>query len=175
MNRENIILPILSTIIWASIIATILIVIKVSGQENLLKEFLQTTASGTIQNIAFTAGGPFGMWIIIYLLFRFSSKSMPLGTIKLFLRFTEDEYEKNPPTNHADFLKAKCFYSVYDNGNLVLNDKEVKIQTDKDVGPYIYVKAEKIENPEFEVKLEYNEIEWFGDSYSPKIGGVKLQ
>lgn len=174
--RETITLAIVSLLIAAVAVGLILTVFLFSGHENLLKEMLQSTAEGKIEEVAFTAGGPFGMWVIAFLMLRFAMRKTKLYSIKLFLRFPDSLPQ--PPVRPTEFRNAKCWYVTLSNGQEI-DRKDVTIQTDqihKDVYvPYIYVEPSKIENPEFQVFLEYESEEWLSDSYSPKKGSIDLR
>jgi len=173
---ETLTLALIPLGIVGAVVGLILLIFVVSGHQDLLSQMLQSTAKGELSGVAFTAGGPFGMWVIAFLLFRHTTRAPPPGSIKLFLRFPEPNPQVPPPSQPAHFRDADCWYSIFSNGEKVGSDTQVMIQIDKDVGaPYIYVKAPAIENPEFQVRLKYREHEWFSDSYSPKKGDVDLR
>lgn len=158
------------------IVVLILLIFLLSGSQDLLSEMLNSTAKGELFGVAFTAGGPFGMWVIIFLLFLvYTKRHAPLGSIKLLLNFQDTNPQKTPPSQPAHFHNVKCWYSVFSNGQKVVHDKKERVQIDRDAGPYIYVQAPRIENPEFQVKLEYRDQKWFSDTYSPKKGWVYLR
>jgi hypothetical protein len=167
-------------VIVCVIVVLILLIFLLSGSQDLLTEMLNSTAKGELFGVAFTAGGPFGMWFIIFFLFLLYTKSYtkrhaPLGSIKLLLNFQDINSQKTPPSQTDHFHNVKCWYSVFSNGQKVVNDKKERVQIDRDAGPYIYVQAPRIENPEFEVRLEYRDQRWFSDTYSPKKGWVYLR
>lgn len=179
-TRETISLALISLVIVGVIVGFILLIFWVSGHQDLLSQMLQSTAKGELFGVAFTAGGPFGMWIIAFILLRYAIKGVSLGPIKLFLRFPAAQ-GKSPPSRLADFRKAKCWYSIRNGSKIVERDKKVQILSviaDKEkssVAPYIYVKAPIIENPLIEVRLEYEGKEWLSDSYPVKEGDLNLQ
>lgn len=173
--REIVVLALIALAIVSVVVCLILLIFLISGHKDLLSYMLQSTAKGELFGVAFTAGGPFGMWVIVFLLFRYALKGVPLS-IKLFLRFPDSEIP--PPARPADFRNTKCWYLIFSNGQ-EMTKKLVTIQTDQIdrnvYVPYIYIKVPKFENPEFQVKLEYGGEEWFSDSYSPKKGSVDLR
>jgi hypothetical protein len=174
--KETLNLSLLALAVVSVVVGLILLIFKISGQQDLLSQMLQSTAEGKISGVAFTAGGPFGMWIIAFLVLRYSIGSAPLGSIKLYLRFPDPQTA--PPTHPADLSAAICSYSVFSDGEEITT-KRANIQTDQVdqnfYAPYIYVRAPRIDNPEFQVKLEFRGDEWLSDSYSPKKGSVDLQ
>ncbi len=174
-TAETLTLALGALLIAVVIIGLILLIFFLSGHEELLLEMLQSTAKGEFLGVAFTAGGPFGMWVIATLILLLIRKRIPLRSIKLFLNFPEPDPQVPPPSQPAHFRNAKCWYSIFSNGRQVVLDKKVTIQVDTDAGPYIYVQTPGIENPEFQVKLVYVGREWFSDSYSPKKGSVDLR
>lgn len=174
-TAEILTLALLALGIVVAVVALILLIFLLTGHQALLSEFLHSTAEGELFGVAFTTGGPFGMWIIAFLLFRFAGKQFSQGAIKLYLRFPEPQVAP-PPSRTSEYHNSTCWYSVLSNGQAVGKPKETKIQIDQDIGaPYIYVKATRVENPEFQVRFKYQEQEWLSDSYSPKTGSVDLQ
>ena len=176
--RETVLLAVISLLIAAVIVGLILVVFLVSGNQELLSQMLQNTVEGELLGIIFTAGGPFGMWVIAFVLLIYILKrSQSLGAIRLMLRFPDSPTP--PPSQPAHFNQAKCWYSVFSNGQTKFMEQEVPILTIQSspgvYAPYIYVKAPGVEDPEFQVRLEYEQTEWFSDSYSPKKGGVDLR
>ena len=174
--RETMALTFMALVVVAVVVGLILLIFNVSGNQELLDQLLQSTAEGELFGIALTAGGPFGMWVIAFLLFRSAVKGSPMGSIKLFLRFPESGV--SPPTRPSEFRNSVCSYVIFSHGEKVTEEITI-IQTDQissDVYvPYIYVKAPKIDDPEFQIKLEHQGEEWLSDSYSPKKGSVDLR
>lgn len=174
--KETITLAMVSLLIVAVAVGLILTVFLFSGHEDLLKEMFQSSAEGKIVEVAFTASGPFGMWVIAFLMLRFAMRKTKLYSIKLFLRFPDSLPQ--PPVRPAEFRNSKCWYVTLSNGKEI-DRKDITIQTDqihRDVYvPYIYVEPSKRENPEFLIFLEYGGEEWLSDSYSPKKGSVDLR
>jgi len=174
-TRETITFAFIALFIVGVVVVLILLIFWLSGHQDLLSRMLQSTAEGELFGVAFTAGGPFGMWVIAFLLLRYASRGARIGPIKLFLRFPDPQVP--PPSRPADFRNARCWYSILANGQKVSEEK-VTIQTDqidRDIYvPYVYVRAPRIKNPEFEIRLEYGGEEWFSDSYSPEKGSVNL-
>jgi phosphotransferase system glucose/maltose/N-acetylglucosamine-specific IIC component len=175
-TRETIILALIALLIAGTVVGLILVIFLLSGHQDLLSQMLQSTAKGELFGVTFTAGGPFGMWVIAFLLFRYTIKGALIRSVKLILRFPDSQVP--PPSQPADFRNAECQYLIFSNGHKV-NEKKVTIQTDQiDENvymPYIYVKVPKIENPEFQISLKYEGEEWLSDSYSPKKGNVDLR
>lgn len=171
---ETLALALGAALIMGIIVCLILVIFLISGQEQLLVEMLQSTVKGELVGIAFTAGGPFGMWVITILILYLIKKRVPLKSMQIFLSF-EPESQKPLPSCSAHFQSAKCSYSILSEGQRIGSKKEVPIQIDQYAGPYIYVRSSEIENSEYEIKLEYGGYEWFSDSYSPKRGRVSLQ
>lgn len=168
-------IALLALVIITVVVILIIIIFLLSGHKAILTQFLTSTVEGNLYGMVFTTGGPFGMWIIAFLLLRFTGQKISLGSIRLYLTFPEPQ-ENVPPTRNLEFCESKCFYSVFNNGDRVIKDKLVEVQIDNDVNaPYIYVNASKFENPEFQVSLNYNNQEWISDSFSPKTGSVELQ
>lgn len=166
-----------SLIIVVIIVSVILGIFKVSGNQESLTQFLSSTAEGEIGGLTITVGGPFGMWVIAFILLRRVLKETPLGSIKLFINF--EDLGTSPPTTPIHFQNARCFYSILSNGEEVETNKVARVQFQR-VNPqiqvpYIYVSAPSIENPEFQVRIDYNQNEWFSDSYSPKTGRVEMR
>lgn len=62
--------------ITAGIVGLILLIFITNNQEQLLQEMVRSTAEGEFLGVAFTAGGPFGMWIIATFLITVSKKSV---------------------------------------------------------------------------------------------------
>ena len=172
---ETLTLALIGLLITAVTVGLILLIFLLSGHQGLLSEMLQSTAKGEFFGVAFTAGGPFGMWVIAVLILLLIRKRVPLRSIKLFLHFAEPDPQVLPPSQPAHFHNAACWYSIFSNGQEVVRDKKATIHTDQDAGPYIYVQAPGIKNPEFQVRLEYRGREWVSDSYSPKKGSVNLR
>lgn len=157
------------------VVGLILLLYLVTGQITLVDQLLQSTAEGDLGGIAFTAGGPFAMFVISYLLLYYSSDRIgALGAIKLYLYFPELVHPVGPPSQPADFDKAICWYKVFSDDEEIKPREEANIRF-QDMLPYIYVSAPKIENPEFQVRLEYNGHEWISDSFTPKTGRVPLR
>lgn len=172
---ETLTLALIALLIAAVMVGLILLIFLLSGHQELLSQMLQSTAKGELFGVAFTAGGPFGMWVIATLILLLIRKRVRLRSIKLFLRFPESNPQVLPPSRPAHFDNAACWYSIFTNGQKVVHDKKATIHTDEDAGPYIYVQAPGVENPEFQVRLQYRDREWVSDSYSPKKGSVNLR
>lgn len=171
---ETLALALGAALITAIIVCLILLIFLISDQEQLLVEMLRNTVKGDLFGVAFTAGGPFGMWVITILILYQIKKRVPLKSIQIFLSF-ESESQKPLPSCSSHFQSARCSYSILSEGQRIGSDKVVPIQIDQYAGPFIYVRSSEIENPEYEIKLEYRGHEWFSDSYSPKKGRVNLQ
>ncbi|MFX0199100.1 MAG: hypothetical protein ACFFCW_23505 [Candidatus Hodarchaeota archaeon] len=174
--EEAVTLALYALIIVAVVVGLILSIFLVSGHKDLLSQMLQSTAKGELSGVAFTAGGPFAMWIAAFILLGFTAREAPLGTIRLLFCFPDPEMP--PPSKPADFRNAKCWYLVFSNG-MRIGEEPVTIHThqiDRNIYvPYVYVKARRIENPTFQIRMEYGGRDWFSDSYSPKEGGVDLR
>jgi len=176
---EIITITLVSLAIVSVVVGLILLIFMLSGHQDLLSQMLQNTAKGEVLSVAFTAGGPFGMWIITFILIRYTISGIPLVTMKIFLHFPKPQ--QAPPSKPSDFRNAKCWYSIFSDGTKVINDTEVTILADlvdreRNVYvPYIYVKDPGIENPEFQFKLEYGGQEWYSDSLSLKNRSVDLR
>jgi hypothetical protein len=179
--KDAITLAIIALGIVAAVILIILLIFWVSGNQDLLLQMLQSTAKGELFGMAFTAVGPFGMWLIVFLFLSWrSTKHIPSGSIKLWLSFPEPQ-EVPYPSKPVHFRKAKCWYSIYSNGKQVESDKVVPVHTylmdkvENIYRPYIYVEAPGIENPVFQIGLKYEDHEWYSDSYSHTVGEVNLE
>lgn len=179
-TEETISLALIALVIVGAVVSLILLIFRLSGHQDLLSQMLQSTAKGELFGVAFTAGGPFGMWVIAFILLWYPISGASLGPIKLFLRFPGAQ-EKSPPSQSPDFRETTCWYSIYNGSEILKRDKEVQILSDTvdrekgTVAPYIYVKAPRIENPVIEVRLEYKGKEWVSDSYPVKEGEMSLQ
>lgn len=169
-------LTFMALVVVVVVVGLILLIFNISGNQELLDRLLQSTAEGQLLGIALTAGGPFGMWVIAFLLFRNSMRATPMGSIKLFLRFPESDV--SPPSRPSEFQNSVCSYVIFSNGEKV-SEETTTVQTDQMASdvyvPYIYVKAPKIDNPEFQVKLKHQGEEWLSDSFSPTKGSVDLR
>lgn len=175
--KEIGVLSLIALLITACVIGMILSIFLVSGHEEILSKMLNSTAEGKITGVAFTAGGPFSMWIISFLILRFALRKFPQEPIKLFLIFPDSEAQ--PPTKPQEFRSAKCWYSIYKNGDEV-EKRDATIHTDqigRDIyAPYIYVTlSSSIINPEYQIFITHNQEEWISDSYSPKKGSIELR
>ncbi|MBA7600807.1 hypothetical protein ES703_07867 [subsurface metagenome] len=173
-TKDTIIYSFASLVIVCVVVLLIVGIVIRTGHDDLLTQFFQNTAKGNIGGLSISVGGPFGMWVITYLVLQKYSRETPLGSIKLYLRFV------NPtpalPTLPAHYLQAQCSYTIYSNGNEIESGKNANVQfqqTSPNVQmPYIYVNAPGVNDPEFQVTLEYQGNEWISDSYSPKTGRV---
>lgn len=178
---EYLILAFVPLAIVCVVVGLIMAIFMLSGHEELLTQMLQATARGELSGVAFTAGGPFAMWIAAFVLFRHATKGAPPGSVRLNLHFAQDDrdLQSPPPSEPAHFHRSTCWYSVFSGDQKVDEDKKVTVHTDQvDRGhyvPYIYVEVPKIEDPLFQVRLEYGGREWISDSYSPRKGVANLR
>lgn len=169
-NRE---VALLALGVTAGVVALILLVFYVSGNQDLLVKMLNTTAEGDISGIAFVAGGPFGMWIIAFAIMMVSKRKALMKSVKLFLQFPESDGAK-PPPKRAEYPRAKCSYATYSGQQKIGPEKPATIHIDRHAGPYINVEVPNIESPTFVIQLQFNGREWSSDSYSIEQGSVDL-
>lgn len=171
--REALILALVALAVVIAVIGLILLIFQISGHQDLLVQMLESTAEGELFGIGFTAGGPFGMWIIAFLLLKYCMKGAVLGVFELVLRFPQST--SPPPTTPSDFKKTKCHYLIFSNGRK-LREKSATIQShnlfDGSYIPFLYVKVPRIEKTEVQVFLEYKGKEWISSSYSPQKGNI---
>ena len=71
LEMKALTLPFLALGIVAGIVLLILIIFWASGNQQLLDSMLASTAEGKISSLVFTAGGPFGMWVIAMIILRY--------------------------------------------------------------------------------------------------------
>lgn len=164
---------ILSLVVTVVVVALILLVFYVSGNQDLLVKMLNTTAEGDLSGIAFVAGGPFAMWVVAFAILMISKRKALMKSVKLFLQFPESD-EAKPPPKRTEYPRAKCSYATYSVKRKVGSGKPAAIHMDKHAGPYINVEVPNIESPTFVVQLKFNGWEWSSDSYSIEQGSVDL-
>jgi len=173
--KEALGFSIVSLMVTTVVIALIMAIFILSGNQDFLKTLLQATVEGEVKGIAFTAVGPFSMWVIAFLILWLPERHRNERAIKVFLRFPEPQVN-NPPELHSQIQSSTCAYNVMNNGKIVFTRDMVEIQIDPDVGaPYIYLHPLGVENPEYQVKIMYQGIEWLSDSYSPFKGNIDLR
>ena len=183
MNRtvEALITPLVALGITAGIVLLILLIFVLSGQEQLLVQMVQSTAKGEFLGVAFTAGGPFGMWIIATLLLVLVKRRVPPREVELGLVLRAQDPQPPYPLTRAEFHRAKCSYFVKSSGEEDKPYKDVeihcgKVEDDKASFDhfFIYVPILEVEKPVYKFRLEYEDNEWKGDSYSPWKSRLEL-
>ncbi|MHA2294100.1 MAG: hypothetical protein ACXACK_18220 [Candidatus Hodarchaeales archaeon] len=178
-TKELIVLTLISLLVAIGVVFLIILIFIISGNQNLLTQMLESTAEGQIAAIGITAGGPFGMWVIAFLVIIYARKEEDpsLGVIRLYLRFKLDDIRKGVvPSTPSHFNNAQCSYSIFSDGNQVSSNNQAIILFQRYVGPYISVQAPGIQNPVFTVTLEYQgQTLHSKSSYEPTRGEVTLQ
>lgn len=167
----------LSLTVVVVVVGLILLLFQLTGNIALVTQLLQSTAEGNIVGIAFTSMGPFGMFVISFLLInRFSKQDFPLEPITLYLFFSEQDFPVSPPLERADYSQALCWYTVFSDGREVKPKEDAIIRFDDD-RPFITINPKAVKNPSFDVKIEYEGHQFMSDSFSPisKTGRVALR
>lgn len=99
---------------------------------------------------------------------------LKLKNIVLTLNFDTESLKILP--NIDKIQQTDCYYSIYDNDKIVINNKQVLVKSDPDTHiPYINIQIDSYENPEYAVKLTFNNVEWVSDTYSQKRRRVLLR
>lgn len=170
-------------VMWSLIVTVVLVAVfaeifLISGKSEILFSMINTTAEGKISEITFSSGGPVAIWVIslvLVLLIFIKLPSKAQKTSRLNLHFQNDD--PYAPAGRDQFRMAHCTYEV---SSISEENKEPKpgrstVEVDKISGPYIHINSHGVEDPMYRVTLEYDNRQWFSDSFNPEIGEVEMK